>query len=153
MALTTKASGTSRIRHAMGLAFKCGQMDQSMRASGRTTNKMARVDSYTLMATCMRATGEGTKLMARDSTSTSMDQPMKVSGATTSSMVTESSLIQMEQNMKANTYTERNTVQAHSSGLTTAVTKVKSKMTPCMERVCTSGLTIDLIQAAGPMAG
>ena len=152
MALTTKASGTSRTRLVTASAFKCGQMDLSMRDSGRTTNKTTRVDSFTPMATCMKATGEGTRLMARDSTSMSMDQPMKVSGVTTNSMVTESSLIQMEQNMKANTYMERNTVQGHSSGLTTAVTKVKSKMTPCMERVCTSGLTIDLIQAAGPMA-
>ena len=82
-----KDNGSQILLYGKVKAYKCGLTALRMRATGLTTRRTAREDSFMQMAMYMTVTGWTTKLTASEHTAIWMEPNIEENGKKTSNMV------------------------------------------------------------------
>ena len=92
-----------RMANRMAVVYKLGQMDLSMRGTGKMAMYTVEVGLFIQMEMFKRVNGNKTKLMGTGPTHMQMVQDMKVVGVKTSNTAKEKNHGLMERSTKANT--------------------------------------------------
>ena len=114
--LESSTKGSGWVLSNMGMEFRSGLMEQSMKENGQKARPMEEANLLMLMGMHMKASGSRTRLMEKEYISIATVLGMRATGRMIYNVAEESKHGQMEVYMKVSIKTERSMASANTFG-------------------------------------